>query len=70
MSTRLAWLNYVCAAAGILVLIPTLTLFLNSGNDPKYIPVMIGGEILSVLGMLVFTVSVLRELFRARPAGG
>jgi hypothetical protein len=70
MSTRLAWLNYVCAALGIFIMIPALALYLNSGNDPKYVPVMIGGEILTLLGMAVFAISVLRELFRARPAGG
>ncbi|HUO91093.1 MAG TPA: hypothetical protein VMU08_18115 [Rhizomicrobium sp.] len=70
MSTGLAWLNYACATLGILILIPALTLFLNSGNDPKYVPVMIGGEVLTLLGMLVFAVSVLRELVRGRSSGG
>lgn len=65
MSTRLAWINFVFALLGGLILIPSLTMFLSS-NDSKLIPVMIVGEVLTVLGMLVFAISVFRELFRSR----
>lgn len=69
MSTRLAWTNFVVSALGVVVMIPALVLFLSNGNDPKFVPPMVAGEILTVLGMLVFGISVLRELVRARPAG-
>lgn len=64
----MAWINYVLSLLGGLVMLPALTLFLSHGNDPKYVPFMVTGEILTVLGMLTFAVSVFRELFRARPA--
>jgi hypothetical protein len=47
-------------------MIPFLTIFLSTGNDPKYIPFMASGEVITLLGALIFAVSVLRELFRAR----
>jgi uncharacterized membrane protein len=67
MSARLAWINFVLALLGGLVLIPSLTLFLSS-NDSRIIPAMIVGEVLTVLAMLVFAISVFRELFRRRPS--
>lgn len=70
MSTRLAWINYIVSALGVVVMIAGLTLFLAHGNDPKYIPIMVPGEILTTLGMALFAISVFRELFRARPSGG
>jgi hypothetical protein len=66
MSARLAWTNLIVSALGVLVLIPSLALYLGHGNDPKYIPVMVVGEVLTVLGMLIFAVSVGRELLRPR----
>ena len=68
MSVSLAWINYAFSLLGGVVMIPSLTLFLSNGNDPKYIPFMVAGEILTVIAMLVFAISVFRELFRARPA--
>jgi hypothetical protein len=65
MSARLAWINYVFALLGGLILIPALTLFLSS-NDSRLIPVMIVGEVFTVIAMLVFAISVFRELFRQR----
>jgi hypothetical protein len=64
MSARLAWANLIASGLGVLVLIPSLAMFLGHSNDPKYIPVMVVGEVLTVLGMLIFGVSVLRELLR------
>jgi hypothetical protein len=66
MSERLAWINWTVSALGVVVLIPSLALFLGHGNDPAYIPVMVVGEILTVLGLLIFGVSVVREWKRAR----
>ena len=67
MSTRLAWFNYIFALLGGLILIPSLTMYLASNNS-KLIPLMIVGEVLTVLGMLVFAISVFRELVRRRPS--
>jgi uncharacterized membrane protein YecN with MAPEG domain len=49
-------------------MIPALALFLSS-NDTKFIAVMVVGEVLTVLGMLVFALAVFRELFRSRASG-
>jgi len=69
MSTWLAWLNYVISTLGVIVMITGLSLFLSHSNDPKYLPIMVPGEILTTLGMAVFAISVFRELFRSRPSG-
>jgi hypothetical protein len=65
MSVRLAWINFIVSALGVAVLIPSLALYLGS-NNANLIPVMIVGEVLTVLGMLIFGVSVARELLRPR----
>ncbi len=67
MSTKLAWINFAISALGVVVMIPFLALFLGSGNDPKYVPGIVVGELLTVLGMLIFGASVARELVR-KPA--
>ncbi len=66
MSARLAWINFVVSALGVLVMIPSLALYLGGGNDAKYIPPLIAGEVLTAAGMVIFGVSVARELFRSR----
>ncbi|HEX4292923.1 MAG TPA: hypothetical protein VHZ29_02205 [Rhizomicrobium sp.] len=68
MSVRLAWINYAFSTAGVLIMIPALALFLHAGNDPKFVPFMVAGEGLTVIGLLVFAVAVFRELVRRRPA--
>jgi len=62
----LAWLNFVVSTIGILVMIPSLVLFLNAGNDPKFVPFMSAGEGIVALGAVIFAISVFRELFRRR----
>jgi hypothetical protein len=42
-------------------------LFLKGSNDPRYIPELVTGELLTVAGLLIFGVSVGRELLR-KPA--
>lgn len=67
--TKLLWLpriQFSVSALGTLVMIGFLAVFLANGNDQKFIPGMIAGEVLTVLGMLLFAVSVFRELFRKR----
>jgi hypothetical protein len=66
LSPRLAWTNFVVSTVSLLVMIPSLAMFLSHGNDPKYLPGMQAGEGLALLGMLIFGVSVVRELFRRR----
>jgi hypothetical protein len=66
-SPRMAWINFVLSAAGILVMIPFLYLVLTAPDGAaKYGPLagMAGG--LAILGLFVFLVSVFRELTRAR----
>jgi hypothetical protein len=63
---RLAWLNFIVSTIGILVMVPGLILFLNSGNDPKWVPMMSAGEGIVALGAAIFAISVFRELFRKR----
>jgi hypothetical protein len=66
LQPRMAWINLVFSLTGVIVMIGSLAIFLSHGNDPKYVPGMVTGEILNVIGMLVFGVSVLRELVRKR----
>ena len=65
MSVKLAWANFIVSALGVVVLIPSLALYLRATNA-KYIPAIMVGEVLTVLGMLTFGVSVARELLRPR----
>ena len=62
---KLAWANYIISTAGVVVMIPSLALFLSNNNSPAYIPAMAAGEFLSLAGLLVFAVSAARELKRA-----
>lgn len=65
-SQRLAWINFVLAVVGVTIMISALTLFLLNGNDPKFIPGMVTGEVTSLLSLLTFAISVVRELVRPR----
>jgi hypothetical protein len=67
LSPKLAWTNFALAAGGVVVMIPSLALYLGS-HDAKFIPGLVAGEILTVLSLLVFAVSVYRELTRPRLA--
>lgn len=67
LSPKLAWTNFGLAAGGVAVMIPSLALYLG-GRDAKFIPGLVAGEILTVLSLLVFAVSVWRELMRPRLA--
>lgn len=66
LSVRLAWINFIVSGLGVAIMIPALALLLSNGNDPKYIPFIGVGEMLTVLGLLIFAVSVVRELARPR----
>src|SRR5437868_499239 len=63
LKPKLAWANFILAALGVAVMIPSLALYLPA-HDAKYIAGIIVGEIATVLSLLVFGVSVFRELTR------
>ena len=65
LKPKLAWANFILAALGVVAMIPSLALYLPA-HDAKYIPGIIIGEIASVLSLLVFGISVYRELMRPR----
>jgi cbb3-type cytochrome oxidase subunit 1 len=65
MSPRLAWINYICATLGVAIMIPTLAVFLTTGN-PALEPVIGIGSLLSVIALLTFAISAFRELKRPR----
>jgi hypothetical protein len=65
MSCKLAWANFILSAAGVIVMIPALALMLKSGTTDLEPVVAMGGGV-SMLGLLVFAVSVFRELVRPR----
>lgn len=65
LSPKLAWTNFALAAGGVAVMIPSLALYLTN-RDAKYVPGLVTGEVLAVLSLLVFGVSVYRELMRPR----
>jgi hypothetical protein len=66
-SPRMAWINFVLSAAGILVMIPFLYLVLTAPDGAaKYGPFAGTAGGIAMLGLLVFLVSVFRELTRAR----
>lgn len=66
-SSRLAWINFVLSGAGILLMIPMLYLLLTYPDQgPKYGPLTDGAGGIAILGLLVFLISVLRELMRKR----
>jgi hypothetical protein len=67
LSPRLAWINFALAALGVAMMIPSLALYLPA-HDAKYIPGIIVGELLTVSSLLVFAISVFRELVRPRLA--
>jgi hypothetical protein len=62
----LAWINYATLTAGIVIFFPAYALFLAHGNDPQFEIFMKAGNGLTGLGMLIFTISALRELLRKR----
>jgi hypothetical protein len=67
LKPKLAWTNFAFSAIGVAAMIPSLALYLPA-RDAKYIPGIIVGEVATVLGLLVFAVSVFRELTRPRLA--
>ena len=65
LKPRLAWTNFALSAIGVAVMIPSLALYLGS-HDAKYVPGLLVGQAATFLSLLVFAVSVYRELVRPR----
>ena len=65
LSQKLAWTNFGLSTLGVIVMIPFLGMMLKSGDTSLEKYVAIGGAI-SMLGLIVFAVSVVKELLRAR----
>lgn len=67
LKPKLAWANFWLAAIGVVVMIPSLALYLPA-HDKKFIPGIVVGEIATVLSLVVFAISVYREFMRPRLA--
>lgn len=66
-SPHLAWMNFVLSAVGVLAMVPLLALTLTAPNGAEtYGPLTGAAGVVAILGLLVFLVSVLRELARKR----
>jgi hypothetical protein len=66
-SPRLAWINFVLSTVGVLAMIPIMHLLLTSADGPtKYGPMAGAAGGIALLGLLVFLVSVVREVVRKR----
>jgi hypothetical protein len=65
LKPRLAWTNFVLSAIGVATMIPFLALYLPA-HDAKYVPGLLVGQAATFLSLLVFAVSVFRELVRPR----
>ena len=65
-SPRLAWINFLISAIGVLITIPALAILLKTNDDATYGPITGAGSGLVIIGLLIFAFSVLRELFRKR----
>ena len=62
-SPHLAWINFACAALGVVIMIPSLAIMLSTGNaalEPA-------AGISSLIALLVFAVPAFRELKRPHP---
>ena len=67
LKPKLAWTNFALAAIGVVVMIPSLALYLPA-HDTKFVPGILIGEVATLLSLLTFAISVYRELVRPRLA--
>ena len=67
LKPKLAWTNFGLAALGVALMIPSLALYLPA-RDTKFVPGILAGEVATILSLLVFAISVYRELVRPRLA--
>ena len=66
MSPRLAWTNYLLSTIGVIVMVPSLIMLLLTNDGEKWGPTVQAGSGAIFLGLAVFAISALRELFRRR----
>ncbi len=64
MSVRLAWINFCLSVVGVLVMMPAMAILLLH-NDQRLNPVVGIGGLINMLALIVFGISVVRELRRA-----
>jgi hypothetical protein len=62
---KLAWANFIVSNLGNLITLPLLAMLL--GGNTGVVPVMVVGEVLIVLGMVLFVVAI-AKVGRASPA--
>jgi len=65
MNSALAWTNYAFSTVGVIFFVPSLAYLLVTGSKLLVAP-MIAGQVLTVLSLLVFLVSAVREFSRNR----
>ena len=66
-SPRLAWLNFILSAGGVLITLPLLAyLLMHPEQGPTLGPITGAAAGITILGMLVFLLSVWREFTRKR----
>lgn len=65
-SPRLAWINFLLSLIAVVVTIPALAMLLATNDEAKFGPFTGMGSGVMVLSLLVFTISVVRELLRKR----
>jgi ABC-type transport system involved in cytochrome c biogenesis permease subunit len=65
-SPRLAWINLLLSLVAVAVMIPALAMLLQTNDDARFGPITGIASAIMVLSLLVFTVSVAREVLRKR----
>ena len=63
---RLGWTNYGLSTLGVVLMIPSLALYL--GGQPAAQSGLMAGTLVTILGMLTFVASVLSHWSKAKPA--
>jgi hypothetical protein len=64
-SQKLAWTTFFLMNAGLIIMIPTLSLVLKFGELPQLVPPLVVSEFLAIGGMACFAFSVWGVLRRA-----
>jgi heme/copper-type cytochrome/quinol oxidase subunit 1 len=67
LKPKLAWINFWLSALGVVLMVPSLALYLPA-HDAKFVPGILAGEVATIGGLLTFAISVYRELVRPRLA--
>jgi len=67
LKPKLAWINFWLAGLGVVLMIPSLALYLPA-HDTKFVPGILAGEAATIASLIAFAISVYRELVRPRLA--